>query len=195
MIGKSAEEHDVSVHGYVLMTTHYHAQLTAPNPDALPRMMQSLGRKYVRYFNTRHRRTGTLWEGRYRASLILDERYWFTCLRYIEANPVRACMVESAADYRWSSYRCNAVGTDDPLVTPHPLYLELGDSPAERAAKWAGMCNPILAERDVSYIRSAILRSRSLGPEETEADPKDFCSRRSTRGKRQELGLTKTGTD
>jgi putative transposase len=172
MMGKSAREHDVAIHGYTLMTTHYHAQVTASDEQALPRMMQSLG-EYVRYFNVRHGRTGTLWEGRYRASLILDERHWFYCLRYIEANPVRAGMVTSHGEYKWSSYRCNALGSDDPLITPHPLYTELGRSVEERAAKWGAMCDEVLTERELTRIRWTVRRGQALGPERTSADPHD----------------------
>jgi putative transposase len=172
IMGKAAREHDVAIHGYTLMTTHYHAQVTASDEDALPGMMQRLG-DYVRHFNTRHRRTGTLWECRYRASLILDEAHWFNCLRYIEANPVRAGMLTTAADYPWSSYRCNALGFDDPLITPHPLYTELGRSVDERVARWREMCGEPLTERQLAHIRASVQRNKALGPERTKADPKD----------------------
>jgi putative transposase len=172
MMGKSAQEYEVAIHGYTLMTTHYHAQVTAPDKDALPGMMQRLGKDYVRYFNKRYSRTGTLWEGRYRASLILDERYWFNCLRYIEANPVRAGMVQSAADYRWSSYGCNALGWDDSLITPHVVYLRLGATVAQRSEQWALMSGESLTERDVAHIRATIQRGRALGPVESKASAK-----------------------
>ena len=170
MMGKAAREHDVAIHGYTLMTTHYHAQVTASNETALPGMMQRLG-NYVRYFNHRHGRTGTLWEGRYRASLILDERHWFNCLRYIEANPVRAGMVTSAGEYTWSSYRCNALGVDDSLITPHPLYAELGPNAGVRTATWRAMCGEVLTERELDDIRSSVQRGKALGPARAKADP------------------------
>jgi putative transposase len=173
IFGESARDHEVAIHGYILMTTHYHAQVTAPHADALPRMMQSVGRSYVRYFNGRHRRTGTLWEGRYRASLILDERYWYNCLRYIEANPVRAQMVASAGDYKWSSYRANGLGMPDPLLTTHPLYSELGVSAEDRATAWALMGRQMMTEKELAHIRTSLQRNKPLGPEETQADPKD----------------------
>jgi putative transposase len=172
LFGKSAREHNVAIHGYTLMTTHYHAQVTAPNEDALPAMMQRLG-EYVRYFNVRHGRTGTLWEGRYRASLILDERHFLYCLRYIEANPVRAGMVTSQGEYRWSSYRCNANGSDDPLITPHPLYIELGRNAEERAANWRAICDEVLTERQLTRIRWTVQHSKPLGPDPTSAGPPD----------------------
>ena len=162
----SADRHNVAIHGYVLMTTHYHAQVSAADADGLPRMMQSVGRRYVRYFNDRHRRTGTLWEGRYRASLIMDEAYWLNCLRYIEANPVRAGMAADPADYAWSSYQSNALGRHDELLTPHNLYLQLGETASERARTWALMCGNPLSEKDLAHIRTTIQRGAVIRAEE-----------------------------
>jgi len=173
MFDTSARKRGVKVHGYTLMSTHYHAQVTSPAEDALPRMMQRLGRCYVRYFNQRHRRTGTLWEGRYRASLILTERHWFNCLRYIELNPVRAGMVVSPADYPWSSYRANALGLADPVLEPHALYLGLGATPASRAQAWARICGHPLSERDLMEIRIALQKNRALGPEDQDESDSD----------------------
>ena len=96
--------YDVQVHAYALMPNHFHLMVTPESPGALSRAMQSLGRRYVRYFNDRYERTGTLWEGRYRTAIITDERYWLTCMRYVEMNPVRAGLVASAESYKWSSY-------------------------------------------------------------------------------------------
>jgi putative transposase len=159
----SSVKYRVTVHGFVLMTTHIHAQVTASDPDGLPRMMQSLGRRYVRYFNDRYHRTGTLWEGRYDASLILDERYWYRCLRYIERNPVRAGIVAVPGDYEWSSYRANALGTNDPLLTPHPLYVALGTDAQTRATAWAAVCQEAPSEGEVMEIRSVTYRGGFLG--------------------------------
>jgi putative transposase len=122
------------------MTTHIHAVVTGRQPDSLPRMMQSLGRTYVRYFNDRHHRTGTLWEGRYWASLIADERYCLTCLRYVEMNPVAARMVPCPDVYPWSSYHAHALGRSDTLLTGHPLFLQLGtDSTGRRNGTLTGL--------------------------------------------------------
>jgi len=163
MLEKAASECSVAIHGYVLMTTHYHAQVTAFEADSLPRMTQSLGSKYVRYFNKRHQRTGTLWEGRYRASLITSPSHWFNSLRYIELNPVRAGLVENPADYHWSSYHANAEAAEDRLVTPHNLYMQLASHPRLRAERWAEICRAALPERDASTIREALRRCRNLG--------------------------------
>jgi putative transposase len=173
MLDKSARSRGVRVHGYVLMTTHFHAQVTSPAEDALPRMMQRLGRSYVRYFNQRHRRTGTLWEGRYRASLIQTEQYWFNCLRYIERNPVRPGMVVCPSDYPWSSYRSNALGLADALLEPHTLYLRLGANAAARARAWAQICGQPVSERELAQIRSALQKGLTLGSDEQEEPDSD----------------------
>jgi len=122
-VGEAARKFACDVHAYVLMTNHVHLLVTPRAEQAIGNLMQSVGRRYVRYINHVYRRTGTLWEGRYKASLIDSERYLLACYRYIELNPVRAAMVASPAQYRWSSYRCNAVGKTDTLITPHVQYL------------------------------------------------------------------------
>lgn len=99
-----------AVHAYVLMTNHVHVLLTPRWPTSIAKVMQSLGRRYVQYINTTYHRTGTLWEGRYRASLVDAEPYLLACYRYIELNPVRAGMVQHPEEYPWSSYRWHALG-------------------------------------------------------------------------------------
>ncbi|WP_093479039.1 transposase [Halopseudomonas yangmingensis] len=115
----------------LFMTNHIHLLATPTGPDSICLMMQALGRRYVRYFNSRHRRTGTLWEGRYKSCLVDSDGYLLHCQRYIELNPVRAAMVAAPGDYRWSSYRTNAFGKASRLVSPHALYQKLGSTPAE----------------------------------------------------------------
>ncbi len=139
--------------------------------------MQRLGRTYVRYYNRRHRRTGTLWEGRYWASLILDERYWLTCMRYIERNPVVAKMVQTAEEYTWSSYRHHALGQRNELLVSHPLYDAMGATPAQRRVTWASLCGEPVSAVDLALIRDAIRRSAPLyGPGFAET-PVDETSR------------------
>src|SRR5438309_11554639 len=120
-LGDAAARHRCSVHAYVLMPNHVHLLVTPTEPGAVAAMMQDLGRRYVRLFNDIHARTGTLWEGRYKAAMIDTERYFLICQRYIELNPVRAGMVTAPADYPWSSHRHYAYGTNNALVTPHLL--------------------------------------------------------------------------
>jgi putative transposase len=122
-----------AIHAYVLMTNHVHMLLTPEEDDGPSRMMQLIGSRYVPYVNSRVPRTGTLWEGRYRSSLVNSDRYLFTCSRYIELNPVRARMTDDPGHYLWSSYLHNARGVHDPLITPHDLYRGL-----ERACRSAG---------------------------------------------------------
>ena len=125
-----------SVHSYVLMTNHVHILVTPAERGAVSRMMQAIGRRYVAGFNARYRRTGTLWEGRFKAGLVAGERYVLTCYRYIELNPVRADMVVTPEDHAWSSFGANALGRHDPLVTPHPVYLSLAASTQDRRAAY-----------------------------------------------------------
>lgn len=153
----------VAIHGYALMKNHVHLLVTAFEDVSIPRMMRDLGPTYVRYFNDRHARTGTLWEGRYRASLIADERYWLTCLRYIELNPVRAGIVESPGDYEWSSHRAHVGTASSLLLSPHPLHLQLGADAAERGAHWSEICGHPLPESELAEIRHRTQRCLIVG--------------------------------
>jgi putative transposase len=134
-LAAAAAEYGCAIHSFVLMTNHVHLLVTPRATDSLPRTMQSLGRRYVRHVNTVYRRTGTLWEGRYRAAPIDSEPYFLACCRYIELNPVRARMVRHPSDYRWSSYLAHAQGATDPMLTVHEIYDRLGSTPAERALR------------------------------------------------------------
>ena len=126
-LNKAAKKYDCSMHAYVLMTNHVHLLVTPETKGGLSVMMQSVGRSYVRYINGHYRRSGTLWEGRYKSSLIESERYLLTCYRYIELNPVRAGMVSFPGDYRWSSYHCHARGSvGGGMVTDHALFTCAG---------------------------------------------------------------------
>jgi putative transposase len=132
--------------------------------------MQSVGRRYVRYFNDEYERTGTLWEGRYWAAPIDTERYLLACYRYIELNPVRACLVGSPADYEWSSFRANAFGEMDPLVSPHDVYRSLGSDAYSRQAEYVGLFEERLDESTIAEIREATNKRWALGTPE-------FCQR------------------
>lgn len=121
-----ALKYQVEVHTWVFMTNHVHLLLTSDEKLGISKLMQSLGRKYVQYFNFKYKRSGTLWEGRFRSCLVESEQYVLACYRYIELNPVRAGMVENPKNYKWSSYATNALGLQSNLCTPHPSYLGLG---------------------------------------------------------------------
>jgi putative transposase len=122
---EAARDCRCGIHAYVLMTNHVHLLLTPTTPGAPVRLMQSLGRRYVHYVNRHYRRTGSLWEGRYKSSVVQAESYLLACMRYIELNPVRAAMVADPGGYRWSSYRTNGLTLPDARLTPHPIYLAL----------------------------------------------------------------------
>lgn len=151
------------VHAYALMTNHVHLLVTPREKGAVSRTMQSLGRRYVRYFNDRLLRTGTLWEGRYKTSLVGDGVYLMNCHRYIELNPVRARMVHDPANYPWSSHATLALGTQDPLVSPHPYYLALSDSPAVRQRMYRELVLSGLDQSEVEVIRSNLHRQHAYG--------------------------------
>jgi len=151
------------VHAYVQMTNHVHLLMTPDSEAGIGKVMQSLGRRYVRYFNYRYRRTGTLWEGRYKASLLDTEPYLLTCYRYIELNPVRAGVVSRPDEYRWSSYRCNALGEPDVLVTPHDLYLQLAEAAAQRRITYRALFRTALEGTAVAAIREATNKAWVLG--------------------------------
>ena len=128
-LARAARDFGVAIHAYVFMTNHVHLLATPRLAVSVPKMMQSIGRIYVQYFNSMYRRTGTLWEGRYKAAIVDDERSLLTCMRYIELNPVRAHMVASPGEFPWSSFSANACGTTDDLVEAHAIYRQLGPSP------------------------------------------------------------------
>lgn len=152
------------IHAYVLMTNHVHLLVTPQQSHAVSRMMQSVGRRYVQYINHQNQRTGTLWEGRYKASLVESERYLLTCYRYIEMNPVRAPgMVDRPAAYRWSSYKANAYGEGDPWLVPHPLYQRLGKSAAIRQQAYRDLFAEVLGDDVLNDIRQSVNQGVVLG--------------------------------
>jgi putative transposase len=131
-LSESASKFHCRFHAYILMTNHVHLLVTPMMESGISQMMQALGRRYVYYVNKTYKRTGTLWESRYKSSLIDSDHYLLTYMRYIELNPVRANMVNHPSEYKWSSYHANAQGSVDQLIEPHPLYLELDDDPVKR---------------------------------------------------------------
>jgi putative transposase len=157
------------VHAYVLMTNHVHLLLTPGTADGPSRMMQWLGVRYVRHVNTTYRRTGTLWEGRFRAAPIESDSHLLTCYRYIELNPVRAGMVAGPADYPWSSYHAHAEGTDDPVVRDHTLFAALGATAAERQAAYRALFGEVLEETWIAELRAATNGGWAVGSERFKA--------------------------
>jgi REP-associated tyrosine transposase len=153
----TAGRRGVDVHVYGMMTNHYHLMVTPRTPSALPEMMRDLGREYVLGYNRKYDRIGTLWSGRYRALAITDERYWLTCLRYIEQNPVRAKMVGHPGDYKWSSYRAHGLGESVPWLAPHPLYLALGPTAEDRQAAYRALCGESVNEAELTRLRHGLI--------------------------------------
>jgi REP-associated tyrosine transposase len=168
-LGEGAERYRCAIHAYVLMTNHVHILATPRGDEGITRLMQYTGRHYVPYINHTYGTSGSLWEGRYKASLIEDEHYLLTCMRYIELNPVRAAMVKSPAYYRWSSYRCNAQGKTDPLITPHALYRALGRTEAARTAAYRELFTTHLDAEALTDIRDAWQSGTPLGHERFKA--------------------------
>jgi putative transposase len=160
---EAAQRYGCAIHAYVLMTNHVHMLLTPSEKGAVSRVMQHVGRDYVRYVNTVHERSGTLWEGRFKSCLIDSDSYLLTCQRYIELNPVRAGMVPEPGQYRWSSYRHNALNAVDPIVSPHYLYLALGSTPEERGLAYSAIVREALSADDLAAIRSYTQQQRALG--------------------------------
>ena len=160
---EESQRHKVAVNAYVLLDNHFHMLLTPPSDEAMSLMMQSVGRSYVRYFNKRHNRSGTLWEGRYKSSLIDSEGYLLTCMAYIDLNPVRAGLAESAEDFSWSSYKHLAGQSIDKLVTPHALYWGLGNTPFAREAAYAEFVAGGLSVATQKALTESALKGRVVG--------------------------------
>jgi putative transposase len=179
-LAEAAAQYGCAVHAYVLMTNHVHLLVTPATAASLPRTMQSLGRRYVRYVNDAYRRTGTLWEGRYRAAPIDSEAYFLACCRYVELNPVRAGMAAMPGDYPWSSWRAHAAGADDPLLTEHALYRGLGAAPAERQAAYRALFDDALDPAFVDAVRAATNGGWALGDERFQRQIAEALGRRVT---------------
>ncbi|MGH8122616.1 MAG: transposase [Rudaea sp.] len=152
-----------AIHAYVLMSNHVHLLTTPETAGAVSQMMQGIGRIYVAEFNARHRRTGTLWEGRYKSCLVGGQRYVLTCHRYIELNPVRAAMVAQPSEFPWSSHLSNALGREDPILRSHPAYQALGRDAAERQLAYRALFHEVLTDTEISDIRAYIQQQRALG--------------------------------
>jgi putative transposase len=162
-LAAAAEKHECALHAYVLMTNHVHLLVTPVTEEGIGKMMQMVGRYYVQYFNYSYQRTGTLWEGRYKATLVDSEHYLLTCMRYIELNPVRADMVKHPAEYPWSSYRYNALGKADGLVKPHGEYVRLGKTEEERQEAYRQLFRTRIPQMTLDAIREATNKAWVLG--------------------------------
>jgi putative transposase len=177
---RASEAHELTIHAYVLMTNHVHLLASPAHEQSLPKTLQSVGRRYVQYFNYTYQRSGTLWEGRYRATVVEAERYLLTCMRYIELNPVRAGMVEHPADHPWSSYRVNGQGESDPLVSPHQVYRGLGRSDEDRQSAYRQLFRAQVAKDDLEAIRESTHKGWVLGNDRFRAKIERLSGRRAS---------------
>ncbi|HQN64237.1 MAG TPA: transposase [Methylophilus sp.] len=183
-----AEKTDCKIHAYVLMTNHVHLLVSTEKAEAVGAMMKALGQRYVQYINKMYKRTGTLWEGRYKSCPTQAETYLLACQRYIELNPVCANMVSHPAEYRWSSYAVNAQGAkpereDGEIVTPHPLYQALGADDASRQAAYRELFRAQLDIGVVDEIRKATNGNYALGNALFVQQIEEALGRRVTAGK------------
>ena len=160
---EASKKYRVAIHAWVLMTNHVHLLATPAARDGLSKMMQVLGRRYVRYFNYRQRRTGTLWEGRFKSCVVDAEDYLLVCQRYIELNPVRAGMVKHPAEYRWSSYHTNALAVESHLWTPHATWLRLGQTHQERSEAYRNLFAGHIEPDELNKVRDAVNKGLALG--------------------------------
>jgi putative transposase len=167
---EGAEKYGVAVHAWIFMTNHVHLLATPKSADSISRCMQYLGRYYVRHFNYRYHRSGTLFEGRFKSSIVQTRDYLLTCQRYIELNPVRAGMVADPADYTWSSYRAHAFGQAVRLWQPHAEYLALGKTPAARMTGYRRFFETELSVKAVTDIRDALNTGLALGNDRFRAE-------------------------
>jgi putative transposase len=162
-LGEALAEYECQLHAYALMTNHVHLLVTPKRAERIPRLIMSVGRRYVQYINRTYKRTGTLWDSRYKSSLIHAESYLLTCMRYIELNPVRAGMVEAPAHYRWTSYRHNGLGKVDARITAHSLYTALDST--DKARQWAyrALFRAALDQAAIDDMRLALNQNQPLG--------------------------------
>lgn len=163
---KSAtKKHNVAIHAFVLMTNHVHLLMTPSTKDGVSQVMQNLGRYYVRYINQTYQRTGTLWEGRFKSTIVNCDSYLLTLYRYIELNPVRAGMVDHPASYPWSSYHANAGNKHISMLSPHPIYLALADNEISRKQTYQDLYKTHLTQSTLNTIRDATNKAWVLGDE------------------------------
>jgi putative transposase len=158
-----AEKLGIAIHAYVLMPNHVHLLATGPTLRALSKLFAGLGRKYVSHFNYVYKRTGTLWQGRFRSFPVQSERYLLTCQRYIELNPVRAAMVAAPGEFPWSSHRFYAEDRPDDAVTPHRIYRGLGRDANARRAAYLSLFEEAMARETLQQIRHCVNYGWALG--------------------------------
>ncbi|WPL16111.1 Transposase [Thiorhodovibrio winogradskyi] len=181
-LGMASHEASVAVHAYVLMTNHLHLLMTAERTEGIPKLMKQVAQGYAQRINRCYRRTGGLFEGRYRSALIEADRYLLACYRYIELNPVRASLVVAPGDYPWSSYRANALGSADLIVRPHARYMELADIESERLAAYRRLFEDALGTELLECLREGTNGGFVVGSQQFERQIAAMVGRRTWRG-------------
>lgn len=177
---ESSRKNKVLIHAWVFMTNHVHLLVTPETNDGISKMMQTLGRHYVRYFNHTYKRTGTLWEGRFKSCVIDEASYLLICQRYIELNPVRAGMVKDPADYPWSSYRVNGLGRQNKMWSPHKIYQQLGKTADERLSVYRELFTSQLDQNVLQKIRVESNKGLVLGNDKFKREVESLTGRRVT---------------
>ena len=178
-----AAEFEVDIHAWVFMTNHTHLLATPQTDESISLMMQSLGRRYVRYFNRSYGRTGTLWDGRFKSCLVQAEDYLLEVYRYIELNPVRANMVTDPAEYHWSSYHCNALGAQSSFCKSHDVYMRLGTDTEKRKQAYKALFEKSQSRATVKSIRDAVQKDLALGSDRFKREIEALYGRRVSQDK------------
>lgn len=181
----AVNKYKADIHAYVLMTNHVHILMTPLHKESISLVMQSIGRRYVQYINKKHKRTGTLWESRHKASLVDSEAYLLACSRYIEMNPVNANRVKHPSEYKWSSYKHNACGELNKLICPHEIYIRLGPNDELRQQAYTSLFNVDVDIKETQFIRNAVCFSMPTGGKKFQHQIEKIVSRK--------LGYAKKG--
>lgn len=182
-LGEYTKSEGCLLHSFVLMTNHVHILLTPSGLESASMLMKRLGQHYVQYVNRTYKRSGTLWEGRFRSCIVQQQEYLIACQKYIEMNPVRAGMVKHPGEYRWSSYLVNAEDEISDLITPHPLYQNFGQTNAERQCAYRQLFRHELATAEIDTIRKATNGNFALGDNQFQTEISKILGRRVTPGK------------
>lgn len=183
LLEQASRAFKVAIHSYVLMDNHFHLLASPETAEGIPQAMQAVGRSYVRYFNDRHSRTGTLWEGRYKSTLVQAERYLLACMVYIDLNPVRAGIVADPAAYRWSSHAHYVGRRAEKLVTPPALFWELGNTPFARELAYVDLVRTGITDKQKHALTDSTLRGWAMGDESYVAQLQKTTVRRLSRSK------------
>ena len=174
----AAKENDCRIHAYIQMSNHVHLLVSPSTAGNLSKMMQTLGRYYVQYFNHHYKRTGTLWEGRYKSTLVGTDQYLFTLMRYIELNSVRAGIVQCPSEYPWSSYHCNALGKSSSLISPRFEYESLGNTPEERQERYQALFQLLIDKKTLTELRESTNKGWVFGNDKFKKEVEEQLARR-----------------